>query len=592
MWDLPWNLAFLLSAAGYVLLLNRRYRIAVEFAPALYCSICVCVLVAAGILNFLLEATVVFSAAGVICFGIYAKQIPKLSRREWGILAIFGGVLLYLLALLGKTYLTNYDVYSHWGVVVRQMLLNNRVPNVSDKVVNFKSYPLGSSLWIYYFCRVNCFGDGMFAFAQQVMQVSFLLPVLAWVKKENRYMAFLPAVYFLYGMVCNVSVNNLQVDSLLPIMAVGVFAAAAYYRNEPRKGILCGAPMLVLLLQVKSSAIYFAAVYWVWAAWCWRRDLRHNKKFACEFMSWNVAAPLAGMLIWMRHVSLVFGDEITNKHAVSLKNYSYTFSEKTAADISLVVKRAIQSTFQVENGTFWLMILLTAGLLVLLGICRFSGKSGRKILELIGANWAIFVTYLIGLCGMYLFSMPQGEADRLASFARYFQTCGVFLLGLNVLCLLDWGEEISTGRRGTVAAVCLAVVLFSFWNPADGAYRFPEATRELLKRGSDQPAPLEIMRASLENYGYLEENARYGIYQGTNDNDYTYFLLRYETGEELVSLLEGPESLQGGLELLAQDYDYLLIWEPDEISDRMLTEYGLADRCGIQGVIVNLMTYQ
>lgn len=188
--------------------------------------------------------------------------------------------------------------------------------------------------------------------------------------------------------------------------------------------------------------------------------------------------------------------------------------------------------------------------------------------------------------------MPQGEADRLASFARYFQTCGVFLLGLNVLCLLDWGEEISTGRRGTAAAVCLAVVLFSFWNPADGAYRFPEATRELVKRGSDQPAPLEIMRASLENYGYLEENARYGIYQGTNDNDYTYFLLRYETGEELVSLLEGPESLQGGLELLAQDYDYLLIWEPDEISDRMLTEYGLADRCGIQGVIVNLMTYQ
>ena len=43
---------------------------------------------------------------------------------------------------------------------------------------------------------------------------------------------------------------------------------------------------------------------------------------------------------------------------------------------------------------------------------------------------------------------------------------------------------------------------------------------------------------------------------------------------------------------MAQDYDYLLIWEPDEISDRVLTEYGLADSCGIQGVIVNLMTYQ
>lgn len=114
----------------------------------------------------------------------------------------------------------------------------------------------------------------------------------------------------------------------------------------------------------------------------------------------------------------------------------------------------------------------------------------------------------------------------------------------------------------------------------------------MVKRSDDQSTPLQILRTGLENYGYLEENARYGIYQGTNDNDYTYFLLRYETGEELVSLLEGPESLQGGLELLAQDYDYLLIWEPDEISDRMLTEYGLADRCGIQGVIVNLMTYQ
>ena len=439
---------FLLSAAGYILLLNRRYRIAVEFAPALYCSICVCVLLAAGILNFLLEATVAFTAVGMICFGIYAKQIPKLSRREWGILAIFGGVVLYLLALLGKTYLTNYDVYSHWGVVVRQMLLNDRVPNVSDKVVNFKSYSLGSSLWIYYFCRVNCFGDGMFAFAQQVMQVSFLLPVLAWVKKENRYMAFLPAVYFLYGMVCNVSVNNLQVDSLMPILAAAVFAVAAYYRCAPRKAILCAAPLLVTLLQVKSSAVFFAGVYWLWALWYWRGAWKENKPLAASFAIGNVGIPLAGMAVWMRHVSLVFGDDITNKHAVNLENYTYTFQEKTAQDIRLVVDGALRAAFRPDNGTFWLLLVVTAGLLLLWFSGRLRGEPSGSWLALALADWAVFAAYLAGITGMYLFSMPLGEAVRLASFDRYFQSCGIFLYGLNGFCLLALWKNTRRMRGG------------------------------------------------------------------------------------------------------------------------------------------------
>ena len=446
--DLLFNGMFLLSAGGFFLYLNRRWDISMAFVPALYCSGWVCVLFVAGILNFMLETTVAVTALGVVCFCVYAKQIPRLPGREWGFLAIYAAALLFLLAILGKTFLTNYDVYSHWGVVVRQMLLNDRVPSLSDPVVNFKSYPLGSSLWIYYFCKVNRFGDGMFAFAQQVMQVSFLLPAAAWVKKENRYLAFLPAAYVLYAMTGNVSVNNLQVDSLMPILAAAVFAVAAYYRCAPRKAILCAAPLLVTLLQVKSSAVFFAGVYWLWALWYWRGAWKENKPLAASFAIGNVGIPLAGMAVWMRHVSLVFGDDITNKHAVNLENYTYTFQEKTAQDIRLVVDGALRAAFRPDNGTFWLLLVVTAGLLLLWSSGRLRGEPSGSWLALALADWAVFAAYLAGITGMYLFSMPLGEAVRLASFDRYFQSCGIFLYGLNGFCLLALWKNTRRMRGG------------------------------------------------------------------------------------------------------------------------------------------------
>ena len=48
----------------------------------------------------------------------------------------------------------HYDNFSHWAVVVKNMLITHRFPDAYSAMIDFKSYPLGSSSFLYYFCSV------------------------------------------------------------------------------------------------------------------------------------------------------------------------------------------------------------------------------------------------------------------------------------------------------------------------------------------------------------------------------------------------------------------------------------------------------
>lgn len=581
------SLIFLLSASGYFLLLNRRYRVAMEFVPALYCSICVSVLFAAGILNFLLEGVLAFTIAGIICFYRYAGQISNISKREWGILGIFGVIAVYFFAALYNNPLKMDDDLAHWGVVVTQMLRSNRMPNIDDTLVNFRSYPLGSALWIYYVSRVSGGSEGIYAISHQVMQASFLLTTLAHVRKENRYLIFLPAGYFLFSTVADVPIDNLRVDSLMAVAAVAAFSIVAYYREQPGKAVWCSAPVLITLMQIKNSAVFFGAVFLLWSAWYQRKSLLLSKSALRQFLLGNVVMPFGGLLIWMRHVSMVFGDGIAGKHAVSLKNYSYILGEKSWEDIQYILRNGIRTAFDLNNGTFWGLIVLTIGLLILIPVLR--EKKPWKVLAMVGANWVVFATYFAGVCAMYIFSMPLSEAKILGSFDRYLYSCGIFLYGVNGIWLLLNLSHEKMSRRVVPAALCLGMVVLPFWNITQGVYRFPEETKRLVVWKRDQLTELEIIRKSIDEYGELMEDARYAVYEGPDGHGSLFFVIQYATGSDAVAVLNGEASLDGGLQRLSADYDYLFIWNPDQASDEMLAAGGYESLCQTQGALINLM---
>ena len=581
-------LIFALSTAGYVLYLHGRKAIPMEFVPAVFCTSSVCLLFFAGILNLLPEITWCLAGAGVILFLRQWRGIAKLSKRSWVVLACYALALVYGAYLLIKVPLSHYDDFSHWGLVIREMLKDDRFPNFSNTLIEFQAYPLGSALWVYYVCRLVGGGEGLFLLAQQILQVSFFLPVFAGIRKENCFFAIPALGYAIFALISGSGIANLLVDSLLPSAAVALFAIFCCGQLDRKSAIVLAAPMVFFLLQVKNSGIFFVLLFWMWAGMQIRKASWPERKV---FLLWDILFPCAGLLLWQKHVQLVFSDGSTAKHAMTIANYQHTLLEKNVSDVSAILEGVVAKSFHIDNGSFWLLVVVTVALLLLFAINVHSQKKRTTVIMQLCVNWGVYCLYMLGIWGMYVFSMPEAEALILAGFDRYSSTCGIFLYGVNAVWLVQNLDSLLPRRRSLAVLACTIAVVLPFWSiTANGVQSRYDCTSLLVRKHSGQETRSRVEQ-SLDQYGWFWEDARCIVYQNENDDGYLYYVLRYETGIAGITVLRDL-SPYDSLAQMAKDAEYFLIWTPDSFSDALLEQSGRADARGQQGAIVNLMSLQ
>ena len=155
----------LLSLTGYVFFITQKYRIQVAFVPALVCAWSSSLLFAAGLINCLPVAVFVLFAGGFVLLALSIRHKYFFTKQDTLKYAGFLAAIIYFFILMQGCHFTSYDNFSHWATVVKDMLAVNRMPNFEDSIIRFQSYPLGSSLFIYYICKIIGTSDACFLFA-------------------------------------------------------------------------------------------------------------------------------------------------------------------------------------------------------------------------------------------------------------------------------------------------------------------------------------------------------------------------------------------------------------------------------------------
>ena len=195
------RLLFLITSnIGSWELLRKKTKVDIFFIPSLTVALQTCILFFAGILNLLLETTIFLSGFGLIYLicCIYKEKNFRFIKNYFnaGYLFLAAVIVLSAFALRG-TLFTHYDDFSHWGMVVRRMLIDNRFPNFQNILI-FKEYPLGSSIYIYYFSRILSSAESVQMTAQAYVMAACLLPLFSFCRKNS-----LPA------LLCLLSFTNL-----------------------------------------------------------------------------------------------------------------------------------------------------------------------------------------------------------------------------------------------------------------------------------------------------------------------------------------------------------------------------------------------
>lgn len=579
-------LCLALACYGYLRFFMGKFRLPPEFALVSFLSALALVMFTAGCLGLLLPAAYLLLALGA------ALGLVSLLRREPLKPLCSPAMLLWLLLCALSLYLVfgqvfyYVDDFSHWATAVKTLLRNDAFPTPADKLIYFPDYPLGSSVFIYWFARMSGINSEWFQMLVQAVYISACLSLpAAFLPKDKKAGALgllLWAAAALGILGANIELTSLYVDTLLPLVGLAGVWLHLYGRDREENSPL---PVLFLCcytVTVKESGIFFAAVIILLTL----VDSRDKKTGLLRAML-LAAGTIAFKLLWSLHYKLTFGSSSSGGLELSLAGLFPGYADKLPGDVHTIVTGMLQTVCRPMN----LLPVLT--LVVIALLMGRNGERRKRHIKLCLLGLAAYVIYCLGQGAMYILFMPRGEAIRLAAFDRYFATIQIFLAGYFLaLELKALGESRgSLLSRGSLALLC-ALLSLLILSPQPEYFARTEKRVPCFLAETDEQLDLDWAREKGKPEFWASLRSEYDRvieqYKVPQDLTYTVFIgedygieVRVLTNYLLNSAgtyVVTDEMLENG-QNLSLSYEYYIVLEETETNMAFVQEhYGKTER--------------
>lgn len=539
-----------ISSLGYCDFLYSRLQVSLYFLPSLVVASQIMLLFFLGMLNCL-QAGVWILFFGGLFLGAYQKLFLREHLKKYMTFPfLFYAIALVCIAFLVKEQLLlHYDNFSHWGLIVKQMLLTDRLPTFKDPIIVFQSYPPGSACYIYFFCRIISRNEDVQMLAQGVMLISFFLPLFSFDCDKNVFTKIFLVTTFYFVLTFNNLIYDLLVDTLLPLagMTCILFVHYIFEKQSRRANILCAVPYLCTVLLIKNAGIYFAVIASGLALYMAHDASERRDSLMMALISFLI------LYFWFCHCDYVFVSAAGSKHALSLTRYGRVLAGKTVSEVWEITKKFF--SFMISGKELYLSL----SLLLIIGVCAFlAGKEEfceyQKVALLVAG---IYFSYMFFLYLMYIFSMPTGEAMNLAGIVRYRRSIliAIFYLLAAEMCklynllpsrLIRCGSAVALGILFYVAVSVIRVT-----SPLI-RWTFVGATERNMTQGGR-----EWLEEAARRYS-LPRDKRYFLCSDERSRSYMYYMARYQ--------LYSPHVLSRNITMAEQleevrTCDYLLVWD-------------------------------
>ena len=439
-------IAFLLSSLGYVAAARAFWKIPARASYIFVFSGQALLVYFAGLAGALLYAAYTLFALGFVLLILVAIRkklklafnISSLSALNIAFVVMFGLITTSLI----NTRFVHYDNFSHWAVVVKYMLTTDRIPDAASAIIDFKSYPLGSSSFLYYVGRIVGNGEGVMLTGQAMRLFSSFSALFGAIRDQKRFL-----LAAMLGFGCSIMayfnisirINNLLVDFLLPSLALAAVGVMLSERDNFLRACFASLPVLGLLVIVKNTGIFFALLAYAFLLYrsvmAQRADAKLRPYFWAALAA--IALSLVPLILWNVHTSLAFPAN-SSKFSYDFQTLSSFSIDKTPEQIRTILQLFIKTVSDVKQLTTLGFLLFNGVSLAAYLIARFVFHKHWRLLKTLLILDLAVVLYYCGILGMYILSMPPDEALRLAGFERYASSMILFLLGaLSIRLTMD-----------------------------------------------------------------------------------------------------------------------------------------------------------
>lgn len=582
-----------------LLKLNKYY------GPIVTIALTTLVVYFGGILGLLLEASYLILTIGLMCFiyGLY-NLVYKQEYKNIKIRLIDVGFVIGFCCFMGvliNTKFQHYDNFSHWAIVVKAMLLNNSFPDISNTLVEFTNYPLGTSSFIYYVCRFMGHGENIMLLAQGGMTLSCFYAMFGIIKEEKRFLlyAFLGAGLSILSIFnISIRINNLLVDFLLPIITLAIICIIYAHDDYKQVGFTI-LPLLNLLLIIKSTGIFFGAIGLLYYLYKFMIHKRLYKIKNIIFYLMISIGSFISYIVWQLHVKSVFSG-VVNKFSVD------SVETKSMDDMYQIAHNFMNASLDFTTRNFVGIVLANIIVIVAYIIIRKFFNKKWNLLKVLIISDVVLVLYYLGILGLYLFSMPLDEASSLAGFERYASSIVMLFIGVLVICATVDIENSFTYKTGRIrdhkafksvkakqyynysTVICLMIAIPLLLSEYNGMQYNNSIYKDSIVN------KIENVVGDAWPEDAKQDTNRYLCYGSDHDGQmtnyfFTYVARYYLYAPEVDSICDFYED--NLINLLSQ-YDYLVIVESDKTEMKLLQKYfNIEGKTGIYDISKLLNNY-
>lgn len=328
----------------------------------------------------------------------YGIAILRKKIRLKKLDAVALGMLLYLLLFgitLWQSPLLHYDNFTHWATIVKFLHLNNTLPEQTDAIIGYYDYPVGSSLFLYYFTTLVGFSDGSMLLGQFILILSALYGIFASLRDSRRMLMvlllFSTLAIFNYLNIA-IRLNNLLVE-FLPLS-------------------LNTAVILGVLSIVKTSGLFFVVIGMVIYTVLAFRLLRRRRLVWSQtyLISVTILMSFISNVLWRWHVSEHFENASKAKHAISSSELLGIFSGHMTTVARDITMNFVKVTFSLNSLVLHGIMFINIVCLIAVIVIGFFFKRPKRVLVSWLLSNLILITYYVGIWLMYLVAMPKNEA--------------------------------------------------------------------------------------------------------------------------------------------------------------------------------------
>ncbi len=552
--------------------IHHKWKINVSIIPIFLFSSIICLVFSAGLLNFMPHMVYGILISGIFLFGYY---VYLYIRKEFMIKDLFLPSIVFFIfisfvitLLLKGMYLLDYDNFSHWGLIVKEMFEINSLPD-SRTIIQFRNYPPGSAVFIYFIGKILGPSESHALMAQGYLLAANLAVLFVFYKWKDIFSIVLSVVISMALMlVISAQIYNLLVDTLLGVVALAICIIAYYYRDNWVKCVLVNLPLLSVLILIKDSGkIFFvfniAIIIWLIISNIKRKEKKQRapNKNILMAMLLILLVPLFVNFLWLQYIDKAYPAQTYESNKFALSTDKLTNVEKSDELISNLGPKLLQASADLNSINFFSIFLLNiVALLLILGIYIRTRRISKLLLYSIIFSDLCYILYIFSLYLMYLFLMPEGEASYLAGFSRYQSTIIIFCIGLIMTAIT---LEHANGKSKVLKIGLTFVLSFIY------LYPFKENLHSMIiKPDVNNSIRLQVKNEydKIASTGVTEPKVLYYSPQSKNDSGYLYFVLMYEQLSHNYSIIKGCTNNQEKENLLSvlKESNFLVILDKDE----------------------------